>query len=306
MNSHDPGLDVPATEASDYRYQQIDMLSVAELAQLMNEADQSVPLAVYEALGQIVPAIKAVSERMARGGRLFYVGAGTPGRIGVLDASEVPPTFSAQDKVIGLIAGGLDAISNATEGAEDDATAGAAAVDEAGVGPLDSVIGVAASGRTPFVVGAVRRARVRDALSIGFSCNAGTPLVEAAEHTIEVNVGPEIISGSTRLKAGTAQKLVLNMFSTISMIRLGKTYGNLMVDLRASNEKLRRRAIRMVEQIAESSSLEAQAALEACAYSVPVAVIMLRSRLGAEHAQETLALADGRLRAALETLEGKR
>lgn len=296
-------LEVLTTEASDPRYQQIDTLSVAQLAHLMNEADQSVPLAVRAAMDQIVPTIEAVSERMALGGRLIYVGAGTPGRIGVLDASEIPPTFSASDRVIGIIAGGPRAILHASEGAEDDDAAGAAAIDETGVGPLDAVIGIAASGRTPFVVGAVSRAREVGALGIGLSCNAETPLSAAAEHPIEVIVGPEIISGSTRLKAGTAQKLVLNMFSTISMIRLGKTYGNLMVDVHASNEKLRNRAVRIVQKITGSPVEHASAALQQCGYSVPTAVIMLHSGMNPDQATTVLGNADGRLREALQSLE---
>ena len=293
-------LDGLATEAVDPRYSRIDTMEVAELAMLMNEADQTVPLAVRDALGQIVPAIEAVSERMIRGGRLFYVGAGTPGRIGVLDASEIPPTFSTSDRVIGIIAGGPRAVVDAVEGAEDDADAGAAAIAEAGVGPLDSVIGVAASGRTPFVVGAVRRAREAGALGIGLSCNADTDLSRAADHGIEVIVGPEVVTGSTRLKAGTAQKLVLNMFSTIAMVRLGKTYGNLMVDLNASNEKLRVRATRMVATLAEVDEHRARTALEEAEYAVPAAVVMLRRGCSLAQARAALEAAGGHLRTALD------
>ncbi|QEW01944.1 N-acetylmuramic acid 6-phosphate etherase [Microbacterium lushaniae] len=288
------------TEAADARYARIDTFEVAELATLMNEADQAVPLAVRAALAQIIPAIEGVAERMERGGRLFYVGAGTPGRIGVLDASEIPPTFSTRDRVIGIMAGGPRAVVEAVEGAEDDAGAGAAAIDAAGVGPDDSVIGIAASGRTPFVIGAVSRARERGALGIGLSCNSDTELSRAADHGIEVIVGPEFVSGSTRLKAGTAQKLVLNMFSTIAMIRLGKTYGNLMVDVKASNEKLRVRATRIVAQIAAVGHERAREALEQAGYSVPVAVVALRRSLPIEEARAVLDAAEGRLRVALD------
>ena len=293
-------LEALTTEAADARYARIDTLEVAELATLMNEADQAVPLAVRAALGQIIPAIEGVAERMERGGRLFYVGAGTPGRIGVLDASEIPPTFSTRDRVIGIMAGGPRAVVEAVEGAEDDAAAGAAAIDAAGVGPDDSVIGIAASGRTPFVIAAVARARERGALGIGLSCNAGTELSRAADHGIEVIVGPEFVSGSTRLKAGTAQKLVLNMFSTIAMVRLGKTYGNLMVDVKASNDKLRLRATRIVAQIAGVDDARAREALEQAGYSVPVAVVALRRSLPTEQARVALEAADGRLRVALD------
>lgn len=291
-----------STEGLDPRYNDIDSMSVAELASLMNEADTSVPQRVAEAMEQIVPAIESTSERMCAGGRLFYVGAGTPGRIAILDASEIPPTFSTSDRVVGIIAGGSNAIVDAVEGAEDDAQAGALAIDEAGVGPKDTVIGIAASGRTPFVIGAVRRARELGALGIGLSCNENTALSAVAEHAIEIVVGPEIISGSTRLKAGTAQKLVLNMFSTIAMIRLGKTYGNLMVDVRPTNAKLRRRAARITAQISGAGQQEVERALEQAEYSVPVAVIMLQQQLPVDRARAVLEAAGGRLRLALESM----
>ena len=180
-----------AKEAIDPRYAELDLMSVAELAQTMNEADATVPAAVQRALPQIVPAIEATAERMALGGRLVYVGAGTPGRIGVLDASECPPTFSTPPELVfAIMAGGPGAIVNPVEGAEDDADAGAAAIDAAGIGPLDTVIGIASSGRTPYVVAAVRQARELGALSIGLSCNTGTALSAVAEHGIEVEVGP--------------------------------------------------------------------------------------------------------------------
>ncbi|MFD5599037.1 N-acetylmuramic acid 6-phosphate etherase [Leucobacter sp. NPDC058333] len=298
-----PNLENLTTESGDPRHAHIDLLGVAELATLMNEADQSVPLAVHAALDDIVRGITLVSERMERGGRLFYVGTGTPGRIGVLDASEIPPTFSVEGRVVGIMAGGRDAIFNAVEGIEDDAAAGARAVDEAGIGPLDSVVGVAASGRTPFVIAAVRRARELGALGVGFSCNQDTELSAAADHAIEVVVGPEVVSGSTRLKAGTAQKLVLNMFSTISMVRLGRTYGDLMIEVNASNEKLRERAVRMVMRISGAPRDDAQRALEATDYAVPVASLMLLRGLSADAARTQLDAADGRLRTALEHSE---
>ncbi|WP_119696154.1 N-acetylmuramic acid 6-phosphate etherase [Microbacterium halotolerans] len=292
-------LDEPATESADPRFANIDAMDVADLAVLMNEADQTVPLAVRDELPRISAAIEQVSERMSRGGRLLYVGAGTPGRIGVLDASEIPPTFSTHDLVVGIIAGGPRALVDAIEGAEDDEAAGAAAMDDAGVGPLDSVVGVAASGRTPFVIGAVSRARELGALSVGLSCNADVPLSASVDHAIEVVVGPEVVSGSTRLKAGTAQKLVLNMFSTIVMVRLGKTYGNLMIDVSASNDKLRERAARMVMRVAEVDHDAAVAALRAADYAVPVAILSLMRGLRVDEARQELSSAGGRLRQAL-------
>ncbi|OZM75920.1 N-acetylmuramic acid 6-phosphate etherase [Pseudonocardia sp. MH-G8] len=295
------GLGGLVTERADPRYATIDTASVAELAALMNEADAEVPAAVRAALPQIVPAIDAVAERVRAGGRLLYVGAGTPGRIGVLDASECPPTFGTPPELVrGVIAGGRDAVFAAQEGVEDDEDAGRAAITGEDIGPLDSVVGLAASGRTPFVVAAVAEARGRGALTIGLSCNTGTPLSAAAEHAIEVPVGGEVVAGSTRLKAGTAQKLVLNMFSTIVMVRLGKTYGNLMVDLHASNAKLRERAIRTVMTITGASRDRAAAALEASHMQVKLAILHLHSGLDEEQATARLAAVDGRLRAAME------
>jgi N-acetylmuramic acid 6-phosphate etherase len=288
------------TEATDPRYADIDRMSVADLARTMNDADATVPGAVATALPGIASAIEATAERMKSGGRLIYVGAGTPGRIGVLDASECPPTFSTPpEQVFAIIAGGPKAIVTTCEGAEDDPAAGAAAIDDAGVTDRDTVIGIASSGRTPFVVAAVARAREIGALTVGLSCNAGTPLSANVEHPIEVLVGPELVSGSTRLKAGTAQKLVLNMFSTIVMVQLGKTYGNLMVDVKPTNAKLRERAVRIVRSVAGVGREEALRALAENGHSVKQAIVSLRRDLGAEQAAERLAGAGGRLRAAL-------
>lgn len=290
-----------STEAADPRFATIDRMPVADLAALMNEVDTTVPAAVRAALPQIVPAIEAAADRLAAGGRLIYVGAGTPGRIGVLDASECPPTFGTPPElVVAIIAGGRDAIARPKEGAEDDPVAGAAAIDAAGVGPLDCVIGIASSGHTPFVVAAVRRAKELGAHTVGLACNAGTALAESADHAVEVLVGPELISGSTRLKAGTAQKLVLNMFSTISMVRLGKSYGNLMVDVRATNAKLRERAIRIVQTAAAVDREAAIGALDRAGWAVKAAIVMLRRNIGMEDATAVLAAAGGHLRVALE------
>lgn len=294
-------LGVLATEATDPRFADIDRMSVARLAETMNDADATVPAAVRRALPQIVPAIEAASERMASGGRLIYIGAGTPGRIGIVDASECPPTFSTPPELVfAIMAGGPGAIVTPVEGAEDDADAGVAAVDDAEIGPRDTLIGIASSGRTPYVVAAVRRARERGALTVGLSCNTDTVLSETAEHGIEVEVGPEVLAGSTRLKSGTAQKLVLNMFSTIVMVQQGKVYGNLMVDLKATNHKLRERAVRMVQTIAEVDRDTAATALEASGFSVKVAVVMIRRGEDADTAAIRLSDADGRLRNALE------
>jgi N-acetylmuramic acid 6-phosphate etherase len=289
------------TESVDPRYAHLDALPVSALAELMNDADRTVPEAVRAALPQIVPAINAVAQRMAAGGRLVYVGAGTAGRLGILDASECPPTFNtAPGQVSAIIAGGPQALLTAVEGAEDDPVAGAAAIDEEQIGPLDAVVGVAASGRTPFVIGAVTRARELGALTVGLSCHEGATLSDAVDLPIEVLVGPEIISGSTRLKSGTAQKLVLNMISTISMVRMGKTYGNLMIDVRATNHKLRERARRIVAQITSATRDEASAALDASGNDIRVAALMLARHEPADRAADRLRDAGGNLRTALE------
>jgi N-acetylmuramic acid 6-phosphate etherase len=299
MNGHE-ALDALLTEQADPRYAHLDQASVGELAHLMNEADASVPAAIAASMGAIVPAIEAITERLARGGRLRYVGAGTPGRLGVLDASECPPTFGTPPELVkGLIAGGPNAILAAQEGAEDDLAAGAQAMVDEGIGPDDAIVGVAASGRTPFVIGALREARSRGALTVALSCNVDAPTSREAELAIEIPVGPEVLAGSTRLKAGTAQKLVLNMISTIAMVRLGKTWGNLMVDLRATNEKLRERAIRIVQQVTGASREAAVEALRASDWEVKPAVLVVGRGLDVSEARRRLA-ADGRLRVALE------
>jgi N-acetylmuramic acid 6-phosphate etherase len=301
MSMLDDDLAALATEAIDPRYANLDLMSVEELATAMNDADATVPAAVRAQLPAIVPAIEAASERMASGGRLVYVGAGTPGRIGVVDASECPPTFSTPPELVfAIMAGGPSAIVNPSEGAEDDADAGASAIDDAEIGPLDTVIGIASSGRTPFVVAAVERARARGALTVGLSCNVDTALSATAEFAIEVAVGPEVLAGSTRLKAGTAQKLVLNMFSTIVMVRQGKTYGNLMIDLKATNHKLRERAVRMVTLISKAPRDKAEAALARTDYDVKASILMLARGLSEVDARARLTASDGRLRPALE------
>jgi N-acetylmuramic acid 6-phosphate etherase len=298
---HPDPLGSLATEAVDPRFARLDEAAVADLVHLMNEADAEVPRAVRAAFGTLIPAVEAVSERMQRGGRLVYVGAGTPGRIGILDASECPPTFSTPPELVhAVIAGGPQAVFRAQEGAEDDPDGGRSAIDELGLGGDDSVIGIAASGRTPFVLGAISRAREVGALTVGLSCNEGTALSAAADHGIEVLVGPEVLAGSTRLKAGTAQKLVLNMFSTIAMVRLGKTYGNLMVDLNASNAKLRSRAVRLVSAVTGAGAAEARTALDATGMRVAPAAVMIHHGTDPAQADALLERNGGRLRAVLE------
>ncbi|MET7379527.1 N-acetylmuramic acid 6-phosphate etherase [Streptomyces sp. NPDC005526] len=298
-------LEALTTEAFRPELSEIDRLPTREIARLMNAEDATVPAAVAERLPQIAAAIDAVAERMARGGRLIYAGAGTAGRLGVLDASECPPTFNTDPaRVTGLIAGGPEAMVTSVEGAEDSRDLAVEALDALGLTPDDTVVGVSASGRTPYAIGAVEHARARGALTIGLACNADSALAAAAEHGIEIVVGPELLTGSTRLKAGTAQKLVLNMISTITMIRLGKTYGNLMVDVRASNEKLRARSRRIVALATGAPDDEVERALAATDGEVKNAILTLLTGVDAPTAARLLRDSDGHLRAALEAARG--
>ncbi|MFF9770574.1 N-acetylmuramic acid 6-phosphate etherase [Streptomyces sp. NPDC014636] len=288
------------TEAFRPELADIDRLPTLDLARLMNGEDAGVPAAVAAQLPRIAAAIDAVAERMTRGGRLVYAGAGTAGRLGVLDASECPPTFNTDpEQVVGLIAGGPAAMVTSVEGAEDSAELARRDLDALKLTPDDTVVGVSASGRTPYAVGAVGHARALGALTIGLACNEHSALGAAAEHGIEVVVGPELITGSTRLKAGTAQKLVLNMLSTITMIRLGKTYGNLMVDVRASNAKLRARSHRIVSQATGAGDAEIEKALTETGGEVKQAILALLAGVDGPTAARLLEESGGHLRAAL-------
>lgn len=288
------------TEAFRPELAEIDRMGTEEIARIMNGEDQSVPSAVAARLPEIAAAIDGIAERMARGGRLIYAGAGTAGRLGVLDASECPPTFNTDpSEVVGLIAGGPSAMIKAVEGAEDSKELAAADLDALSLTADDTVVGISASGRTPYAIGAVEHARTRGALTLGLSCNADSALGAAAEHPVEIVVGPELLTGSTRLKAGTAQKLVLNMLSTITMIRLGKTYGNLMVDVRASNEKLRARSRRIVALATGASDQEIEAALAATDGEVKNAILTILGQVDGPTAATLLDESDGHLRAAL-------
>jgi N-acetylmuramic acid 6-phosphate etherase len=293
-------LESLTTEAFRADLADIDRLPTLEIARLMNGEDATVPASVARRLPEIAAAIDAVAERMARGGRLIYAGAGTAGRLGVLDASECPPTFNTDpDQVVGLIAGGPEAMVTSVEGAEDSARLARDDLDALRPLAADTVVGISASGRTPYAIAAVEYARELGALTIGLSCNAGSALAAAADHGIEIVVGPELLTGSTRLKAGTAQKLVLNMLSTITMIRLGKTYGNLMVDVRASNEKLRARSRRIVALATGAPDDEIERALAATDGEVKNAILVLLAGVDGPTAARLLDDADGHLRAAL-------
>ncbi|MEW2259449.1 N-acetylmuramic acid 6-phosphate etherase [Streptomyces sp. NPDC047869] len=302
MTSHDlrNELESLTTEAFRPELAEIDRLPTLDIARLMNGEDAGVPAAVAARLPQIAAAIDAVAERMARGGRLVYAGAGTAGRLGVLDASECPPTFNTEPgQVAGLIAGGPEAMVTSVEGAEDSAELARADLDALKIRPEDTVVGVSASGRTPYAVGAVEHARAVGALTVGLSCNEHSALAAAAEHGIEVVVGPELLTGSTRLKAGTAQKLVLNMLSTITMIRLGKTYGNLMVDVRASNAKLRARSRRIVSLATGAPDEEIERALTEAGGEVKNAILIVLAGVDGRTAARLLEESGGHLRAAL-------
>ncbi|MFD4142926.1 N-acetylmuramic acid 6-phosphate etherase [Streptomyces sp. NPDC058572] len=288
------------TEAFRPELADIDRLPTLEIARIMNAEDATVPASVAAQLPAIAAAIDGTAERMSRGGRLIYAGAGTAGRLGVLDASECPPTFNTDpSEVVGLIAGGPTAMVKASEGAEDSKVLAAADLDELRLTADDTVLGISASGRTPYAIGAVEHARALGALTIGLSCNADSALGAAADHPIEVVVGPELLTGSTRLKAGTAQKLVLNMISTITMIRLGKTYGNLMVDVRASNDKLRARSRHIVSLATGASDAEIESALASTDGEAKNAILTLLAGVDAETAARLLKESAGHLRAAL-------
>ncbi|SEG31297.1 N-acetylmuramic acid 6-phosphate etherase [Actinacidiphila yanglinensis] len=295
-------LETLTTEAFRPELAEIDRLSTLEIARIMNGEDITVPAAVSRQLPGIAAAIDGIAARMGRGGRLIYAGAGTAGRLGVLDASECPPTFNTTPgrEVVGLIAGGPEAMVTSIEGAEDSKELAAADLEALGLTEADSVVGISASGRTPYALGAVEAARGIGALTVGLSCNEGSPLAAAADHGIEIVVGPELVVGSTRLKAGTAQKLVLNMLSTITMIRLGKTYGNLMVDVRASNEKLRARSRRIVALATGAPDAAIEAALSATDGEVKPAILTLLAEVDASTAVRLLAASNGHLREALQ------
>ncbi len=289
------------TEAIDSRFSKIDTLSTIDLLKLFNDGDKSVAEEVAKVLPKVAEAINEITRRMELGGRLIYVGAGTSGRLGVLDASECIPTFSLEDGlVIGIIAGGDTALRTGIEGAEDILEGAIEDLKKMNLSQKDSLVGIAASGRTPYVIGALKYAKEIGAASIALSCNLNSELFKYADIAIEVDTGAEILAGSTRLKAGTAQKLVLNMISTVSMINLGKTYGNLMVDLQVSNIKLRDRAIRIIQAATNCDVKKAKDALQESKDQVKVAIVMILLDTSAEKALELLKASGSRVRAALD------
>ncbi|MHA7985593.1 N-acetylmuramic acid 6-phosphate etherase [Rathayibacter sp. CAU 1779] len=294
-----------ATEAVNPATLDLDLLSLDEQVALLCAENATVPDAVTAAAPQIAAAIELTVSGMREGGRIVYVGAGTPGRLGVLDASEIPPTYGMDpSRVVGVISGGDLAIRTAVENAEDDDVAGAAAMDELGIAADDTVIGISASGRTPYVLGALLRAKELGAATVGFACNAGSVIGAASDVAIETVVGPEAVTGSTRMKAGTAQKLVLNTISTLTMVRLGKVYGNLMVDVRATNEKLRARSERIVMLATGTDAATAAAALSSVDGWVKAAILVVVTGLEGADAVRLLNERDGMLRDAIAAAQG--
>jgi N-acetylmuramic acid 6-phosphate etherase len=294
-------LDGLATEQPNPVSAGIDSKSSREIVAIINAEDHKVAAAVAAALDDIARVVDAVVDGIRRGGRLVYVGAGTSGRLGVLDAAECPPTYGTPPGMVqGIIAGGPEALTRSIEGAEDDEAAGAAAIDDRSIGVHDVIIGITASGQAPFVIGAMKRARERGAVVAALSCNRGSLTFEHADHRLLVEVGPEIVSGSTRMKSGTAQKLVLNMISTAAMIRLGKVYNNLMVDLRPVNSKLVRRSLRLIRIAAGCDETAAERAFEASGRRPKTAIVMVLLGLGRDEAESLLASHEGRIGQAVE------
>lgn len=289
------------TEEVNESTRNLDQMSTLEIVTAMNREDRLVPLAVNEVLPHVAETIDRMTETLQRGGRIFYIGAGTSGRLGVLDASECPPTFGTDpERVQGVIAGGDRALRFPVEGAEDSEAQGVQDLKSRGFGAGDFLVGIAASGGTPYVRGAIRHARSIGAGTAVITANPGSPLGKEAQFAIEVETGPEVLMGSTRLKAGTAQKLILNMLSTGTMVCLGKTWRNLMVDLQPTNAKLKHRARRIVELATSVSGQEAEAALQWCNGEAKTAILVLLGGWEPDQARRHLLEAGGRVGEALD------
>lgn len=285
------------TEQANPNSENIDQLDTLSLVRIINAEDMTVAQAVQAALPAIAAAVDAITAALQAGGRLLYIGAGTSGRLGILDAVECVPTYGTAPQVVqGIIAGGERAMMRSVEGAEDSATGGADDLKALQLAASDIVCGIAASGRTPYVIGALEYARSIGAKTIGLSCNVPAPVLEAADIAIGVATGSEVISGSTRMKAGTAQKMVLNMLSTGSMVKLGKVYGNLMVDVQVTNQKLAARARRLVMVITGVDETQAMHLLQRADNSVKVAVVMQKRNVDAATARQLLVAVGGHLR----------
>jgi N-acetylmuramic acid 6-phosphate etherase len=298
-----PSLDQLTTEQANPNTADIDILPIEEALRLLNDEDRAVPEAVRSEIPHIARAVELIEKSLRAGGRLIYVGAGTSGRLGCLDASEIPPTYGLEaGRVVGVIAGGDAALRNSIEGAEDSPAQGAAAMADLNVDSRDVICGIAASGRTPYVLGALSEGRKRGAATVGVTTNRPSEMDEAVDVLIAPVVGSEPVSGSTRMKSGTAQKLVLNMLTTMAMVRIGKTYGNLMVDLRATNEKLVRRSHRLIRLVSGVGEEEARRLFEASGRDVKTAIFMGLTGTDREEAKRRLDAAGGVLRRALPDL----
>ncbi|MEH6437091.1 N-acetylmuramic acid 6-phosphate etherase [Massilia sp. DD77] len=288
------------TETPSQAHASLDQYATPDLVNVFVDDQLNAVNAVRAAASSIALAVDAALPRMEAGGRLIYVGAGTSGRLGVLDSVELYPTFSwPHGRAVALLAGGSDAMFVAVEGAEDDFEQGAADLRSVNVGPDDVVLAIAASGGTPYVLGALQAGRAAGALTVGFANNADAPVANEAEIGVTLDTGPEVVSGSTRLKAGTSQKIALNTFSSALMVRLNKVYGNLMVDLKATNAKLVRRAIRLTSFATGADEAAARAVLEQCGFHVKTAIVALSKQTSVEQAQALLEAAHGSVRKAL-------
>lgn len=302
--TQEPAVTTLETEKINPATREIDRMSSLEIVQIMNAEDARVTEAIHKELPAIARAIEQIATRLRHNGRLIYVGAGTSGRLGVLDAAECPPTFNVSpDMVIGLLAGGPIAQSQAQEDQEDSFEAGETEIRKLQLTANDVVVGIAASGRTPYVLGALASANELGALTIGIACNKQTPIEKSVQIMIAPVVGPEVLTGSTRLKAGTAQKMVLNMLSTGAMILLGKTFGNLMVDVQATNHKLHQRALKIIQTATELDLEISEELLQKACGEVKTAILLGKTNLTPEQARETLAAHNNVLRAALDTLQ---
>ena len=295
--------DVPITEQENPRTAEIGNLPTLEVVRLMNDEDRNVAEAVSRVLPEVAMAVDSIAERLATGGRLFYIGAGTSGRLGVLDASECAPTFGVSpDLVQGIIAGGYDACYRAVEASEDDTQAGVVDIEARGVKGGDALVGIAASGRTPYTIGAIDHARSLGAFTVAVTCAPDSPITRAAETSIVPEVGPEVIAGSTRLKAGTAQKLVLNMLSTATMIKLGYVTGNRMSNLLPRNAKLRARSARIFAAETGTNEGTANRALEVAGGDLRAALVMHRTRASRADVERALEETKGVVKKAIEKL----
>lgn len=299
----DPSDRLPLTEQENPRTRDLSTRSVAEIVRLINDEDAGVAPAVGKELAHVAAAVEGIVARLEQGGRLFYVGTGTSGRLGVLDASECPPTFGVSpDLVQGIIAGGYEACHRAVEASEDDRHAGARDLDDRGVTGRDAVVGIAASGRTPYTIGALEHARQKGAFTAALTCVPGSAITQVVDVAIAPVVGPEVLAGSTRMKAGTAQKLVLNMLSTATLIRLGYVTGNRMTNLRARNSKLHARSLRILMAEAALDEPAAAAALDAAGGDLPTAIVMARTNRSRHDASTALAASRGVIEVAVVSL----